>query len=97
MTNKKPIKLKDAAERVGYSVIHLRRLVNQSKVPHLRIGKRFFFTEDHINSILGLSESKKDRERYQCEVDGKPIITADGRKKYTNEKATEEDRLGDSL
>jgi len=62
MTNKKPIKLKDAAERVGYSAIHLRRLVNQSKVPHLRIGKRFFFTEDHINSILGHPGNELEKE-----------------------------------
>lgn len=43
---------KEAARRLGVSVVTLDRLIAQRKITHARIGRRILFTQSMIDSML---------------------------------------------
>ena len=47
------VSTKEAAELLGYSVLHLQRLCAAGKVPHLRRGRAYFFSQQHLAAALG--------------------------------------------
>ena len=52
--------LEQAAPLLGYCVQHLRRLCKAGKVPHIRRGLRYLFTEEDIrNTFVRMPTIKK--------------------------------------
>jgi len=47
--------IKDLALKFHVSIITIRRLIKNKKIPFRRIGKRYFFTEDDIQVFLSSS------------------------------------------
>ena len=43
---------KEAARRIGVSVVTLDRLIAQRRITHVRIGRRILFTQSMIDSML---------------------------------------------
>ena len=43
---------KEAAKRLGVSVVTVDRLLAQRKISHYRVGRRVLFTEAHLNEYI---------------------------------------------
>jgi excisionase family DNA binding protein len=43
---------KEAAEKLGISLITLDRELARKRIPHLRIGRRVLFTEGHLEQYI---------------------------------------------
>ena len=46
------LKLKEAAERLGISEQHLRKLCREKKIAHTRIGARYFLTAEQADALV---------------------------------------------
>lgn len=49
-------KKEDLVERIGKSVDYWDEQCAARKIPHLRIGRDIYFTEDHIAEIIAMHE-----------------------------------------
>ncbi|MBL8179979.1 MAG: helix-turn-helix domain-containing protein [Blastocatellia bacterium] len=49
---------KEAARRLGISVVTLDRLIAKRRIPHARIGRRVLFTQSMIDSMIEMCTQK---------------------------------------
>lgn len=51
-SNKLTFDRKEAASRLGVSVVTIDREIAKKRIPHFRVGRRVLFTEDHLKTYI---------------------------------------------
>lgn len=54
-TNKIPFDRKEAARRLGVSVVTLDRMIAKKRIPHVRIGRRVLMTQTMIDQVIEMN------------------------------------------
>jgi excisionase family DNA binding protein len=54
---------KEAARRLGLSVVTLDRELARENITHVRIGRRVLFTQAHLDEYIKRNECKAKQER----------------------------------
>lgn len=49
---------KDLVDRVGMSIDYWDEQCAKQRIPHLRIGRKIYFTEEHIEQIIAMHERR---------------------------------------
>lgn len=53
--NKIPFDRKEAARRLGVSVVTLDRMIAKKRIPHVRIGRRVLMTQSMVDQVIEMN------------------------------------------